>query len=155
MTIRIRRAKRKDIPWIVHHRIEMFRSMGYASDVLTKGKSGIESFMDKDWDDTIEYFLATIGGNVLGGCAVTVYSVLPNPKRAHTSKIACVHNMFVEPQFRRQGIATALMKHVLSHCRTKGIFKATLHATKMSLDLYRKLGFVKNDDCYELLIKPL
>ncbi|MHA2188000.1 MAG: N-acetyltransferase family protein [Candidatus Thorarchaeota archaeon] len=152
--MKVRLATREDIPWIVHHRIEMFRSMGYSESLLTKARVGIESFMENEWDESIECYLVIIEEEIVGGCAVSVYSRLPNPRKTHAAKIACIHNVFVEPQFRNQGIATALMTEVLSHCRKKGILKATLHDTDMSSSLYRKLGFTKVKNYYELWMEP-
>jgi GNAT superfamily N-acetyltransferase len=152
--MRMKLATREDIPWIVHHRIEMFRSMGYSESLLTKAKAEIESFMENEWDESIECFLVIIEEEVVGGCAVSVYSVLPNPRKTLAAKRACIHNMFVEPQFRNQGIATFLMTEVLSYCRKKGILKATLHDTDMSSGLYKKLGFTKVENYYELWMEP-
>ncbi|MHA1907656.1 MAG: GNAT family N-acetyltransferase [Candidatus Thorarchaeota archaeon] len=146
----IRLANRENIPWIVHHRIEMFRSMGYDDKQLKSAKLKIEEFMQNDWDENIKCFLVIENGDVVGGCAVSIYSRLPNPKRVHSAKIAYIHNVFVEPDFRRKGIATALMVEVLSFFQKRGTLKFTLHDTEMSSGIYTKLGFSRVNNYYEL-----
>ena len=79
---------------------------------------------------------------------------LPNPKRIEESKIGYIHNVFVEPQFRSRGIATALLTEVISICKKEGILKFTLHDTEQSAEIYRRLGFTKVENYYELWIKP-
>jgi GNAT superfamily N-acetyltransferase len=152
--MRVRLATREDIPWVVHHRIEMFRSMGYSESLLTKVKGGIESFMLNEWDESIECLLAIIEEEVVGGCAVSVYSVLPTPRKTHAAKRAYIHNVFVEPVFRNKGIATAPVIEVLSYCQKRGIYKFTLQDTDMSTGIYLRLGFTKVENYYDLWIGP-
>jgi len=153
--MKIRLAKREDIPWIVHHRIEMFRSMGYADEQLRSAIPKIEDFMENDWDDSIKCFLIIENGDTIGGCAVSIYSRLPNPRRVHSAKIAYIHNIFVEQKFRRKGIATALMTEILSYFQKRGIHKFTLHDTEMSSGIYSRFGFSKVKNYYELWIDPI
>ncbi|MHA1959425.1 MAG: GNAT family N-acetyltransferase [Candidatus Thorarchaeota archaeon] len=150
----VRLAHRADIPWLVHHRIEMFRSMGYDDELLRNVTPIIGGFMENEWDESIKCFLAIEDCDVVGGCAVSVYSRLPNPKRVHCARIAYIHNVFVEPEFRRKGIATALMNEILSYFKKRGIEKFTLHDTDMSSGMYRKLGFTKVENYYELWTDP-
>ncbi|UCE08960.1 MAG: GNAT family N-acetyltransferase [Candidatus Thorarchaeota archaeon] len=148
--MKIRLAQKDDIPRIIHHRIEMFRSMGYDDELLRRATPKIQDFMENEWDDSIKCFLATENGEVVGGCAVSVYSRLPNPRKIQCARIAYIHNVFVEPEFRRKGIATALMIEVVSFFTKRGIKKFTLHNTEMSSGLYRRLGFTKVENYYEL-----
>jgi GNAT superfamily N-acetyltransferase len=45
------------------------------------------------------------------------------------------------PAYRRQGLATALMLHALRAARAEGISIATLYASEMGQEVYRRLGF--------------
>ncbi|MFX1483940.1 MAG: GNAT family N-acetyltransferase [Promethearchaeota archaeon] len=148
----VRRATKLDIPSIVHHRVEMFRSMGYSEDILQDAKPELLSFLQAEWDDSIECYMITENDEVIGGCAVSIFSRLPDPKHLHASKVAYIHNMFVEPEFRHQGKATSLMRDILEQLQKRGVYKVTLHDTELSRGIYRKLGFRKVENYYDLWI---
>ncbi len=146
----VRRASYDDIPLIVHHRIEMLRSMGYSESVLNMTKSGVENYLRNDWDESVKCFLVIIEDEVVGGCAFSVYSRLPSPRAPSVSKVSYIHNVFVEPEFRNRGIATELIKRMLTLCCKEGAFKVELHDTSMSSGIYRKLGFKKVENYCDL-----
>ncbi len=152
--MKVRLAKREDIPWIVHHRIEMFRSMGYTDDILANARPEIEKFLENDWVGDPRCFLVIEEGTVVGGCAVSIYSRLPNPRKTHGAKIGYIHNLFIEPKYRNRGIATALLLEVFAICKNEGIFKFTLHDTDMSAGIYDRLGFKKVENYYDLWVDP-
>ena len=55
-----------------------------------------------------------------------------------------INNVAVRPQFRGQGIGTALMRHVLAEARRLGARRATLEVRSSNTDarrLYERLGF--------------
>ncbi len=55
-----------------------------------------------------------------------------------------INNVAVRPQFRAQGIGTALMRHVLAEARRLGARRATLEVRSSNTDarrLYERLGF--------------
>jgi GNAT superfamily N-acetyltransferase len=45
------------------------------------------------------------------------------------------------PEWRRRGLARALMEHVLADAQHRGARTATLQSTRMGLPLYNSLGF--------------
>jgi ribosomal protein S18 acetylase RimI-like enzyme len=146
----VRRATDADIPLIIHHRIEMLQSMGYSESELNKVKLGVENYLRNDWDDSVKCYLVAIEDEVVGGCAVSIYSRLPSPRAPSVSKVGYIHNVFVEPEFRNKGIATELMKRTLTLCRKEGAFMVTLHDTNMSSGIYIRLGFKKVENYYDL-----
>ncbi|MHA1948977.1 MAG: GNAT family N-acetyltransferase [Candidatus Thorarchaeota archaeon] len=146
----VRRASNKEIPFIIHHRIEMLRSMGYSESILRRTRAGVERYLTNDWDESVKCFLAVIEETVVGGCAVSIYQRLPSSRTPNVSRVGYIHNVFVEPQFRKRGIATALMEEMLSLCRKEGAFKVALHDTAMSSGIYRRLGFKKVENYYDL-----
>ena len=52
-----------------------------------------------------------------------------------------VLNVFVEPEYRRRGLAQALVRLCLEETRRRGIRVVALHATKAGQHVYEKLGF--------------
>ena len=56
---------------------------------------------------------------------------------------AGIYMVATHPQFRRRGIATELMNHLIGSARDSGCSKAVLQASDQACSLYRALGFVE------------
>lgn len=52
-----------------------------------------------------------------------------------------VANLWTDPAFRRQGLATALMRRVLAEARRAGVRRLVLSATRAGREVYARLGF--------------
>lgn len=57
--------------------------------------------------------------------------------------IAGVHYVGVLPQYRRNGMATRLMRQVIHLCCRLGATCVTLQASPQAVNLYKKMGFVE------------
>ncbi len=79
-----------------------------------------------------ECFVATRGDSVLG-CAILDYSFFTN---------GFIPLVSVDAESRRQGIATALIRYLETHCRTPKLFTSTNVSNSGMQELLRKLGFV-------------
>ncbi|MEH2180563.1 GNAT family N-acetyltransferase [Nostoc sp.] len=51
-------------------------------------------------------------------------------------------NVYTIPMWRRQGIATALLKEIISFVRATEAKRLWLHTTEDGKRIYKKLGFV-------------
>lgn len=149
--IHIRKATRDDIKTIIHHRIEMIRSMGWPEDMISATETATHKFLQEPWDPNIECYLATYGEQVVGGCAVSFCIAYPSARNP-SGKFAYLYNMFVEPEYRGRGIATSLVRYITQLCRERGIEKMTLNDTKMSKGIYEKEGFVCSENYYTKII---
>jgi GNAT superfamily N-acetyltransferase len=61
----------------------------------------------------------------------------------HTASLCSIRNVFLDPTFRRRGVATRLMNHALILAKKRGVKKVCLTSYPLSpaTKLYRKLGF--------------
>ncbi|MCY1701882.1 MULTISPECIES: GNAT family N-acetyltransferase [Deinococcus] len=87
-------------------------------------------------------WLAEEAGEVLGGVGVMFYPAHPSCGSALTEH-PHILNVAVRPQFRRRGVARALMQAVLAWAREAGYPTVTLNAAPMGQALYRELGFTE------------
>jgi len=78
----------------------------------------------------------------------TVYStaflsIADRPPRTSNepSRIGTVYNVYTYPQFRKQGIATNVMKALLDETKNLDICAIDLYASNDGKPLYEKLGF--------------
>jgi len=59
---------------------------------------------------------------------------------------AIVLNVYVEPAWRRRGVADALMRAVLDGLAGRGIRRIVLHASDDGRRLYERLGFMPTNE---------
>lgn len=59
----------------------------------------------------------------------------------HGAGVAGLYGVATLPAYRRQGLATALTLHALREARADGYRLATLYASAMGVEVYRRLGF--------------
>jgi GNAT superfamily N-acetyltransferase len=77
-------------------------------------------------------FAATVGGRLVATATTTVYG----------AELAWIGMVLVDPDYRRRGIATLLMRRALEHLRKRGVRAVKLDATTAGRPVYEALGFV-------------
>ena len=97
--------------------------------------------------------IADSGGTIVGFVCVVASTRGDSPDDPAT--YAWVHDIFVRPEHRRQGVATALMAEAESFVRSRGARELRLGVLDRNADaraLYRGLGF---RDYVRVVTKPL
>lgn len=84
----------------------------------------------------ITFFLARRGYRVVGMC-----SVAPCFSTFACAAAGVFDDFFIEPAFRRQGIARLLTDAALTWCREQGYASVTVGCSAGDEDMYRALGF--------------
>ncbi len=75
------------------------------------------------------------------GCgAVCFYDEMPSPDNP-TGRCAYIMNMYVRKEFRREGIATDILKYLISASRDRKCGKIYLETTDMARNVYSDIGF--------------
>lgn len=140
--VRIRQATPMDIPEILRHRRGMYESMGYEdTGALSAMLSTCEPYLSTALQNgSLRCWLAIDDEKVVGGGAILI-----NPWPSHPYDLECrratILNLYVYPQFRRQGIAHCLMQTIIGWCRQQGFAAVYLHASSVGRPLYENLGF--------------
>ncbi|HWR14323.1 MAG TPA: GNAT family N-acetyltransferase [Terriglobales bacterium] len=139
----IRTATPEDIPTLLRHRRLMWWDMGRrdekALDLVMI--SGREYFNSAVADGSYRGFLAmNEAGEVIGGAGIVI-SPWPGQLHQPQPRRAMILNVYVEREYRRQGIARALMEEAIHWCRENGFASVSLHASDEGRILYEKLGF--------------
>jgi len=151
---RIRRATAQDAVIIASHRARMFRDMGKVSGdgfEILKAKSQAKL---EEWIVTGDYagWLATAEDEpeaIVGGAGVQLQRILPRPVDLATigrGLQGTVVNVFTEPHYRRRGVASMLMKEIITWSKTVGIDRLLLHASKEGRSVYERLGFIASNE---------
>lgn len=138
----IREATLDDIPALLHHRRGMYEDMGY------KDEASLVAMIDTSrrylreamTNGTLHAWVAGVDSRVIGGGLIIVSPWLSHPYDRQCRQ-ATVLNMYVDPEFRRRGIARRLMQTMIDWCRREGFVNVSLHASKFGRPLYQSLGF--------------
>ena len=86
-------------------------------------------------------FMAETRGRIAGGVGLMELDWPPHPAHPVESRRGYVLNVFVEPEFRRQKIAQALMDAAESEFRSKNLSYLILRATRQGAPLYETMGW--------------
>jgi GNAT superfamily N-acetyltransferase len=88
--------------------------------------------------------LAKENGEIIATSGICFYQLPPtfsNP----TGRVAYVANMYTLPKYRRQGIASQLLKFVVEEAIKLEYKLIRLHASVDGKSIYSKMGFVDTD----------
>jgi len=141
--ITIRTATVEDVPLFLHHRREMFRAMGYTDPAVLEGLEGLaEQYFQEGFEKGIFHGWLAINplGTVVGGGGVAAVALPPGPYSPTPTRPEIL-NVYVEPAYRRRGIARRLMEVMVDWCRARGFASVYLHASDEGRPLYTSMGF--------------
>jgi GNAT superfamily N-acetyltransferase len=144
----IRRATPDDVGIIAEHRARMFQDTGRLDDDRAAAMIELLKPIMRPMLASGEYngWLATAENEmVVAGAGAQVRTLLPRPETA-VAREALVVNVYVEPGYRRLGLARRLMADILAWGREQGIERVSLHASAMGRPLYESLGFAPSNE---------
>jgi GNAT superfamily N-acetyltransferase len=139
----IRPATVSDIPALIRHRRMMWWDMGRRDETALEwmDTAAREYFSKAVPDGSYRGFVAVSGsGETVGGGGIVI-SPWPGSFHQRTPRRAMILNMYVEREYRRRGIARALMEAMIAWCREHEFARVGLHASDEGRPLYEKLGF--------------
>ena len=151
----VRTAGVTDISALAHHRTAMFRDMGTLARRLEHSLERATASYLRDALPRGDY-LAWVAENdatppaTIGGVGVQLRAILPRPRpgsdELELGPEAIVLNVYVEPGWRRRGVAEALMRTALEALAARGIRRVVLHASDEGRRLYERLGFIATNE---------
>ena len=133
-------ASAADIPLLITQRLRFLDIAETSPDYVPMQQNLLRYFTEAFADDQIDVLLAWDADRCIGTGIVFYYQSVPsafNPE----GKNAYLTSMFVEPEHRRQGIATSLVNRLVEKARGRGCPAVMLNASEMGRPLYEKLGF--------------
>jgi GNAT superfamily N-acetyltransferase len=143
----IREATVADLATIMRHRRAMFFDMGFCDNAALDAmeatstpfiKAGLEKGSYRAWLAETKGIMVAGGGLVIVGYPSTPHD--PSPRRAW------ILNMYTEPEYRRRGLAKAIVETIVGWCRIQGFASVFLHASDAGRHLYEVLGFTPTNE---------
>ena len=140
---RVRLAGVEDAAVLARQRVGMFESMGRLTDRQKAPiDRGTRAFLRRAIPaGEFVGFLAEVDGRPVAGGGLLLRRMMPRPRFPRGFLEAYVLSVFTEPEHRRRGCARAVMRAILRWCRSHGIARVSLHASKQGRPLYLSLGF--------------
>jgi GNAT superfamily N-acetyltransferase len=138
-----RSATQADAALITAHRRAMFASMPNPQDDLLSAMScAFEQWVkERIADGRYLGWIVEDGGRVAGSAGLLIVDWPPHPLHPGDNQRGYLLNVFVEPEFRKRGLAHSLIKRCLTEARERGIRVVTLHSSDAGRPVYEKLGF--------------
>jgi ribosomal protein S18 acetylase RimI-like enzyme len=139
----IRLAAEADATLISKHRIAMFRAMEIETDeALTESVNNFASWVvPRLADGRYLGWIAFDGDRSAGSAGLLIIDWPPVPLDPSGEYRGYILNVYVEPEYRRRGLARELIGHCLAEALRRGIGVISLHASEDGRALYESLGF--------------
>ncbi len=145
--ITIRSATEADIPVLVDYRIRMFLEAGWQGEERARevGELFAEFFLNGLEQGVCHAWIAEAEGIAVGGVGL-MWETIPPSVRNPSGRQAYVFGIFVEPGFRRRGIAKRLVKTTVDYATAHGCAAISLHASDAGRPVYEKMGFTDSSE---------
>jgi GNAT superfamily N-acetyltransferase len=153
----IRIAVGEDIPHLARHHRMMFEEIREQSG--TPADPSVLAVLEKEYAEklgrefrsgTCISWVADLGNRIVSSGAISIVSYVPVPHDL-SCRIAFLHSVYTEKDFRHQHHAHNITKQAADYCRNQGIRRMYLFASDAGRPLYEKSGFVPVPNMMQLL----
>jgi ribosomal protein S18 acetylase RimI-like enzyme len=151
-----RRASIDDAELITRHRKAMFADAESAPPaVLEEMGQNFEPWVRRMLvDDKYVGWIIQDGDRAVASAGFLLLDWAPHYLDPAGQQRGYVLNVFVKPEYRRRGLAQALMSECMDEARRRGIRVVALHASKKGQPVYEKLGFTTSNEMLFVDAKP-
>lgn len=139
----VRRALLRDLDALVHQRRAMWEDMG----VGTTNELDEADRAYRKWarprlksGKLVAWIVENDNREIVGGGTLWLQPTQPWPGAKVTIRPYLL-SMYTEPEFRRMGVASSIVKEAVKWSKKNGYSALLLHASKIGRRLYPKLGF--------------
>lgn len=92
-------------------------------------------------------FIAIVDDRIVGSTSCQLFAGLyPLILTERSRKYGYIWGVYVEPDFRHQGIAQRLTEQAIAYLKELGCTRATLHASPAGKPVYERLGFISSNE---------
>lgn len=139
----IRPAAPADVDLLVAHRIAMFEAMGRETPEArtAMGRTFAAWLAPRLADGRYMSWIASHDARPIASAGLMLLDWPPVPHDPHGTTRGYLLNIFVEPDYRRRGIASQLVDCCIQETRRRNIRVVTLHASPDGRAVYEKIGF--------------
>lgn len=95
-------------------------------------------------------FVAELDDKIIGSASCQILELYPMVSDQYQK--GYIWGVYVEPSYRRQGVATELMQKAMNYLKDIGCTKAVLHASEQGKLLYSSLGYTESNEMVVSLV---
>lgn len=142
----LRRANLADLEALVNLRLELLREVGDIendTDTSAIAQATRKYLLDKMPQGEFLAWVAEVENQIVATSGLVLFT-RPPYNGNFLGLEAYVMNVYTLPIWRGQGIATALLREIISFVKETEAKRIWLHPSKDGKSLYEKLGFVSN-----------
>jgi len=142
MDVNYRKADSDDIEILIRLRVAYLTEdySGMSEKEQTNIITQLQDYFPKHIGAGFIAWLAEVEGAVVASVFLAVQEVPANTNFI-TGKTGTILNVFTYPTYRRKGIATELLKRIITEAKAFNLSFIELSATEMGRPLYEKFGF--------------
>ena len=86
-------------------------------------------------------WIATEAGRSVASAGLLILDWPPHPFDPEGELRGYLLNVFVEPEYRKRGLAHELVERCMAEARRRGIRVVTLHSSQAGRSIYERVGF--------------
>lgn len=138
-----RTATLADAALITAHRRAMFNSMPNPDEAVLVTMSRVFEPWVRERIGEGRYlgWIAEENLRVAGSAGLLIVDWPPHPFHPDASQRGYLLNVYVDPEFRKRGLAHELIEKCLTEAHARGIRVVTLHSSDAGRPVYEKFGF--------------
>ncbi|BAZ42852.1 putative acetyltransferase [Calothrix sp. NIES-4101] len=147
-SIIIQEAKSEQDILIAEHFYKMWLDIGIPQDAIEDDYQVIIIQFIENARQKLCYksFLAEIDGVIVGSISCQLYAGLyPSVIKSKYRQSGYIWGVYVEPEYRKQGIANNLTNTAIEYLKTIGCTRVILNASPAGKSVYQSLGFVESN----------
>ncbi len=147
--INIRTANPQESSIIAKHIYVMWQDIGVPKESIQSNWLEITKEYIEPARQQLFYqaFIADLNNTIVGSSSCQILPDLyPNILKPEYRKQGYIWGVYVEPDYRRQGIAKKLMGEAIAYLKSIGCTQVILHASPQGKLLYPHLGFYENNE---------
>lgn len=136
-----------DLTLICRHRDAMFREAGWDMIAISAMAVPFREWLAPRLSDGRYFgFMVEEDGRTIAGIGLLELTWPPHPSHPQDDRRGYVLNLYVEPAYRKNGVARRLMLESQAELTRRGLSYAILHATANGRKLYEKLGWASTSE---------
>jgi GNAT superfamily N-acetyltransferase len=146
--ITIREATLQEDLLIAEHFYQMWLDNDVPEDAIESNwREIIVQFIEQARRDLFyQGFVAEVENVVVGSASCQLFAGLyPNALKPHYRKFGYIWGVYVEPSYRRQGIAKKLTNRAIEYLKTIDCTRVVLNASPLGKPVYSSLGFSESN----------
>jgi GNAT superfamily N-acetyltransferase len=139
-----REAKLEDIPVLVQQRRAMFIEATGPKDqrALDAFDSAYKRYIEEMFAEGKfrAWLVENKSGEIIAGSGLSIYEKPPRPEN-NSTLYAYAHSTYTDPEYRRQGLAKAILTKIIEWCKKNEIKTVTIYGEPHLRPFYESLGF--------------